>query len=131
MNEKQARFVEEYCVDFNATQAAIRVGYSEKTAYSQGQRLLKHAEVAAAIADRKKSLSERSELNEKYVLDTLRSIADDKDQPGAARVTAATNIGKHLGMFVERSINENHNFNADVSDEIMDPEEWAQSAKPH
>jgi hypothetical protein len=49
---KQQRFVEEYTVDFNATQAAIRAGYSERTAYSQGQRLLKDVEIDAAIQQR-------------------------------------------------------------------------------
>lgn len=49
LTNKQARFVEEYLRDFNATQAAIRVGYSEKTAYSQGSRLLKNVEVAEVI----------------------------------------------------------------------------------
>ena len=42
LNKKQKNFVSEYLVDKNATQAAIRAGYSEKTAYSQGPRLLKH-----------------------------------------------------------------------------------------
>src|SRR5690606_24873160 len=45
LTPKQAAFAREYLVDLNATQAAIRAGYSEKTAYSQGQRLLKNAEV--------------------------------------------------------------------------------------
>ena len=44
LNEKQKNFYKEYLVDSNATQAAKRAGYSEKTAYSQGQRLLKHVE---------------------------------------------------------------------------------------
>ena len=41
LNEKQKMFCEEYIIDLNATQSAIRAGYSEKTAYSIGQRLLK------------------------------------------------------------------------------------------
>lgn len=49
---KQAAFVEEYLIDFNATQAALRSGYSEKTAYSIGARLLKNVEVAEAISQR-------------------------------------------------------------------------------
>ena len=49
---KQNAFINEYLKDFNATQAAIRAGYSEKTAYSQGQRLLKNVEVEAAIQTR-------------------------------------------------------------------------------
>ena len=44
LNDKQRLFYKEYLVDSNATQAAIRAGYSKKTAYSQGQRLLKHVE---------------------------------------------------------------------------------------
>jgi len=54
---KQLRFVEEYPKDWNATAAAKRAGYSEKTAYSQGQRLLKHVEVKAAIDERIRQLT--------------------------------------------------------------------------
>lgn len=53
MNEltpRQSRFVAEYLVDLNATQAAIRAGYSSKTAKQQGQRLLTNVDLAAAIA---------------------------------------------------------------------------------
>ena len=56
LTAKQQVFVEAYLsCGFNATRAAIRAGYSEKTAYSQGARLLKHVEVSAAV---KKRLSE-------------------------------------------------------------------------
>ena len=41
MNERQKHFADEYIISKNATQSAIKVGYSEKTAYSIGQRLLK------------------------------------------------------------------------------------------
>ena len=49
LNPKQERFAAEYLIDLNATQAAIRAGYSAKTAYSQGERLLRHVEVAQAV----------------------------------------------------------------------------------
>jgi hypothetical protein len=49
LTARQQRFVAEYAIDLNATQAAIRAGYSSHTAYSQGQRLLKHVEIAPAI----------------------------------------------------------------------------------
>ncbi len=49
LNDRQRRFVEEYLVDLNAMQAAIRAGYSAKTAKQIGQRLLTHVDVAAAI----------------------------------------------------------------------------------
>jgi len=45
LTEKQKRFVAEYIKDYNATQAAIRAGYSEQTAYSQGNRLLKYVDI--------------------------------------------------------------------------------------
>jgi len=45
LTPKQLRFCQEYIIDFNATQAVIRAGYSKKTAYSQGQRLLKNVEI--------------------------------------------------------------------------------------
>lgn len=57
LTEKQKQFVAEYLTDLNATQAAIRVGYSEKTARQQGARLLTNVNVAAAIsAGREKQL---------------------------------------------------------------------------
>lgn len=52
LNNKQRAFIAEYLRDFNATQAAIRVGYSEKTSYSIGPRLLENVEVKAAIRQR-------------------------------------------------------------------------------
>lgn len=52
INPKQRRFVDEYLIDYNATQAAIRAGYSKKTARAQGGRLLTHVIVQAEIAKR-------------------------------------------------------------------------------
>ena len=52
VNNKRLAFISEYLHDFNATRAAQAVGYSAKTAYSQGQRLLKNVEVARAIKER-------------------------------------------------------------------------------
>lgn len=49
MNARQKRFVDEYCIDLNATQAAIRAGYSEKTAGQIGEQNLKKLEIKTAI----------------------------------------------------------------------------------
>lgn len=75
MSEKHQRFVEEYLLDLNATQAAIRAGYSAATAYSQGQRLLKHVEVKKAIAAAKKARAERMAISQDRVLLELARIA--------------------------------------------------------
>ncbi len=71
MNARQSAFVNEYLIDLNATQAAIRAGYSAKTAYSQGERLLKNAEVAAAVSAAQAERSQRTRINADWVLSRL------------------------------------------------------------
>jgi len=56
----QALFAQEYVVDFNATKAAVRAGYSEKTARSQGQRLLTNVDIQAAVSEAIKARMERT-----------------------------------------------------------------------
>ena len=68
MTPKQQRFVEEYLIDLNATQAAIRAGYSAKTANEQGCRLLANVNVSAAIAAAKTERSEQTKIDAAYVL---------------------------------------------------------------
>ena len=74
LTDKQKRFVAEYLIDLNATQAAVRAGYSEKTAYSMGQRLLKNVEIQAAIAEAMKARSERTEITQDRVLNELAAL---------------------------------------------------------
>ena len=74
LNEKQQRFCDEYLIDLNATQAAIRAGYSEKTAYSQGQRLLKHVEVRNYIQQRMADKEEKLIADQDEVLRYLSSV---------------------------------------------------------
>ena len=52
LSEKQQRFADEYLIDLNATRAAIRAGYSEKTAAAQAARLLKNVNISAYIKER-------------------------------------------------------------------------------
>lgn len=59
LTAKQERFVQEYLICLNATQAAKKAGYSEGTAYSQGQRLLKNVEVAKILKDARDIRSEK------------------------------------------------------------------------
>ena len=58
MNARQKRFVDEYLVDFNATQAAIRAGYSKKTAHSIGSENLRKPEISEAIEAQKMQAEE-------------------------------------------------------------------------
>lgn len=68
MTPKQQRFVEEYLIDLNATQAAIRAGYSEGTAYSIGQENLNKPEIAEAIAARRAELANKAEVTQERIV---------------------------------------------------------------
>jgi phage terminase small subunit len=75
LTEKQQRFVDEYLIDLNATQAAIRAGYSAKTADAQGSRLLGNVKVQQAIAERMAERSKRTGINQDRVVLELAKIA--------------------------------------------------------
>lgn len=75
LKAKQARFCEEYVIDKNATAAAKRAEYSEKTAYSQGQRLLKKVEVQQRIASLLEAATKRAELTLDAVVAEYRKVA--------------------------------------------------------
>lgn len=74
LNDKQQRFVEEYLVDLNATQAALRAGYSKKTAYSIGSELLKKPEIQKALVTAKAERTKRTEITADRVLRELAKI---------------------------------------------------------
>jgi phage terminase small subunit len=68
LSAKQQRFVDEYLLDLNATQAAIRCGYSKKTAYSAGQRLLKHVEVGPELEKALQARAEKTKIDAEWLL---------------------------------------------------------------
>ena len=94
LNEKQQRFADEYLIDLNATQAAIRAGYNKKSAYSQGQRLLKHDEVKSYIEERMADQKENTIASAEEVMQYLTSVIRGqsrshvlaKDELGAERI---------------------------------------------
>jgi len=112
---KQARFVEEYLVDLNGTQAAIRAGYSAKTAQEQSSRLLSNVIVQAAIQAGRAALSARTEITQDRVMADIEAIKQDAMQPvydadgnksmldHKSALRACELQGKHIGMFVEKT----------------------------
>ena len=68
LTPKQQCFIEEYLIDLNAAQSAIRAGYSEKTAKQQASRLLTNVDVAAAVAKAKRERSEATKIDAEWVL---------------------------------------------------------------
>ena len=75
LTAKQERFVAEYLIDLNATQAARRAGYSPKTAEQQGYQLLKKTSVSAAISAGKAQQLESAGLSAARVLEVYRRLA--------------------------------------------------------
>ena len=116
LTAKQERFVDEYLIDLNATQAAIRAGYSEKTAHSIGHELLGKPHIQEAIAARKAARAERVQVDADWILERLvenveRSmqaveVLDSKGRgtgeyvyQGNVANKALELLGKHHGMF--------------------------------
>lgn len=124
LNKKQELFAREYLIDMNGTQAAIRAGYSEKTAYSIASNLLKKVEVQSLIEELREERAKRLNLDAYWVLKRLKEISDKSmqaepvyqwdyeaqsmvptgefkfDSAGANKSTEL--IGKHLGMFSDK-----------------------------
>ena len=75
LNAKQRRFVEEYLLDLNATQAAIRAGYSAKTASAQSFDLLRKPEIASAIQEAMQKRSEKTGITAERVLAELARLS--------------------------------------------------------
>ena len=133
LTDKQRRFVEEYLVDLNATGAARRAGYSEKTADRIGPELLGKSWVSAAIQEAINQRSRRTEITQDRVLNELAIVAfgegsDEKDSTlrYANKLRALELIGKHLGMFEkerQQDGGEETETGVVVMPEIMQPTE--------
>jgi phage terminase small subunit len=76
LNARQIRFCNEYVIDFNGTQAAIRAGYSEDTAGQIAFELLKKVEISERIEERKEELAAAAGLSAEWVLRQWRMIAE-------------------------------------------------------
>ena len=120
LSAKQEAFVNEYLIDLNATQAAVRAGYSERTAMVQASRLLRNVKVAAAVKQGRGERMERTEIDQDWVINGLVEnynrameavpVLDAKAGPtgrytynGAVANRALELVGRHLGMFIDRS----------------------------
>jgi phage terminase small subunit len=110
MTPKQARFIEEYLIDLNATQAAIRAGYAERSANVTASKLLTKANIQSAIQKAQAARSERTQITVDKVLDDIELIklnAMQQEEDGkminhAGALKACELQGKHLKMFVDK-----------------------------
>lgn len=104
LTPKQKRFVAEYLIDLNATQAAIRAGYSAATAEQGGAQLLRNIKVSAAVEEGIAKRADKLGLTAEKVLQDIEETrqAARKDGQYASALRASELQGKHLGMFVDR-----------------------------
>ena len=99
LHGKQKRFCEEYLVDLNATQAAIRAGYSEKTAYSMGHENRQKQKIQTYINHLMKWRSLRTQVTADRVLEELAKIAfAEKGKKTGDKLKALDMLAKHLGI---------------------------------
>ena len=109
LNARQQYFVEHYVLTGNATKSAIAAGYSQRSASSIGERLLRKDELAAAVAASQSDLLERVMVDQDMVIAGLLKEAT-REGDGAshsARVNAWMQLGRHLQLFVDRTENVN------------------------
>ena len=100
LTEKQKRFCEEYLIDLNATQAAVRAGYSEKTAFSIGVENLRKPLIQEYLQRLMQERSDRTRVSADKVLQELERIAmTETEITGKEKMKALELLGKHLGMF--------------------------------
>ena len=102
LTDKQERFVQEYLVDLNATQAAIRAGYSPETAGAIGCENLKKPNIKARIDREMAEISARTGANQERIIRELGEIAFAQAGKQAYKLKALELLGKHLGLFAEK-----------------------------
>jgi hypothetical protein len=105
LTAKKRRFVDEFLVDSNAKQAAIRAGYSKKTAEQQGYQLLQKTSVMATIEAGHAILRERCAVSVESLTDKLedaRFLAMADDKGASAAVSAIMGTAKLHGMLIDK-----------------------------
>lgn len=142
LTDKQEQFCQEYLIDLNATQAAIRAGYSEKTANEQGARLLANVSIQTRLKELQSARQERTEITQDYVLKTIVDTIERCKQAepvmikedgewvesgeykfdSQAVLKGAELLGKHLAMWIDKTkiegeLNVNTTLNEKVSPE--------------
>jgi phage terminase small subunit len=106
LTSKQQRFIDEYCVDLNATQAAIRAGYSRRTAYSIGSENLTKPEIKVALQANQAAVTRQVQITKEYLVEQAHDIMLKAKANGAWSAAKGANelLAKMLGYVAERRV---------------------------
>lgn len=139
LTDKQEQFCQEYLIDLNATQAAIRAGYSEKTANEQGAQNLAKLSIQARIKELQDARQQRVQIDQDYVLKTIVETVERCKQAEPVMIKEdgewvesgeykfdATNVlkgaellGKHLAMWTDKTkIEGDLNINTTLTEKV-------------
>lgn len=104
-NPKRERFCREYVIDGNGAQAAIRAGYSAKTAVVQASQLLRLLNVQRRVEELRQKVSDKLELTEEKILRDIEDIAEEARSDGqfSAALKGKELLGRHRGMWPQKS----------------------------
>lgn len=139
LTPKQERFCQEYIIDLNGTQAAIRAGYSKNTAQEIASENLSKPIIANRIAELQKPIADKAIVSAEYVLRGLKHIADTMTanmvevaedgsktvSPACAQAAARAHelLGKHLVLFTDKIVTETIK---DPLDELTETQKYLQ-----
>lgn len=104
LNAKQRIFAREYATDHNATQAAIRAGYSAKTARTIGAQNLTKLDIREEVERLDSERMRRLNLSADFVLENIVRLAEEAQERGQfnAALRGYELLGKHLGLFTDK-----------------------------
>lgn len=145
LTAKQKLFCDEYIISLNATQAAIKAGYAEKTAYVQGSRLLSNAKIQSYLAERMKQKESSLIATQDEVLQYLTSVLRGESQTTDTvlvgigegcqevqevekkasekdRLKAAELLGKRYGLYTDK-VSADVDMSLDISIDYGDGDE--------
>lgn len=110
LTPKKRRLVGEYLIDLNKTQAAIRAGYSARTAHQQATQLFADPAVIAAIQEAMDARAQRTELKADWVIDQLRELVIEARQANdrANAIRSLELLGKHFKLFTDKVEHSGH-----------------------
>jgi hypothetical protein len=102
LTKKQEDFCREFIIDFHITHAAIRAGYSEKTAASIGSENLTKPEIVDRVAELAEEVCEKASISAEEVLAGIKAIATSKESKDGDKLRAWELLGKYLQLFIEK-----------------------------